>query len=95
MKHRLTEFSHLCQLKFNESKSSVLFWKRGKTKPSNYPEGQEEDDHKESEASYKPYPDIRNPTQSLFQKKKSHSLIFPSLNISSYITSCFLVNIAQ
>lgn len=44
------------------------------------------DGHKEREASYKLYADIRNSTQSLFQKKESHSLILLGLkDISSYI----------
>ena len=75
------ESSHLCQLKFNKSKSSVLFWKKRKQKQVIVlGQGEETDGHNGSEVSHVPYPDTRNSTQSLCGKKESHSLILLSLN---------------
>ena len=72
--------------------------KKRKTKTSNYCLGQwgKKERHKEKQVSHKPHADIRNSTQSLFQKKEPHSLILPCLkDISSYIKLYFLVNTAK
>lgn len=96
-----TEFSHLCQLKFNKSKSSVLFWKekkkKGKQKQVISTGGNgKKYGHKDREVNHMPYPDIGNSTQSLFCKKESPSLILPGLNnISSNTELCLLENMAK